>query len=508
MSTVNKAKTASFITELPLIVSQHDEAVLLARFEAGRQLYNACLGEALRRLNLCRQSKLWQKAKQSKKKTDRNNLFNEARKLYQFSEYDLHRYSTKIRNSWLKIHLDAHTAQKLATRAYKAVERILLGKAKKVRFKGKNQLSSLEGKSNQAGIRWKDDCLNWSGLKLKPLITKYDSVIIHGLSQPVKYCRIVRRVINGKNRFYVQLVSEGLPFKKPVLTIGNETVGIDVGTSTVAIVGETQAKLCQFCDELKTPQKKLRKLQRKLERQRRANNPNNYDEKGMVKKGAKNWKKSQRQKQTEYQLSNLHRKTAAHRKSLHGKLANEVLRIGDSLKLEKVSYKGWQHRYGKSIGLRAPSMFVNMLLRKAESAAVETLVFSTAKTALSQTCQCGCKNKKSLSKRVHKCDCGVLAQRDLYSSFLARFVDKETELLQAELARNSWFKGAELLLRRAWNTAVNNLQVDGRVPSSFGVPPESERVVSKVLVKPTKMSDAVASCESRQEVGGQEPPAF
>jgi transposase len=368
-----------------------------------------------------------------------------------------------------------------------------------VRFKGKNLLSSLEGKSNCAGIRWKDETLNWSGLKLKPLINKYDPVIIHGELQRVKYCRIVRRVIKGKNRFYVQLVNEGLPFSKPQNTIGTETIGIDVGTSTVAIVGETSAKLCQFCEELNVSQKQIRKLQRKIDRQRRGLNPKNYDEKGRVKKGAKNWQKSQRQKRTEYQLSNIQRKTAAHRKSLHGQLVNEVLRIGNKIKLEKVSYKGWQRRYGKSIGLRAPSMFVSCLLRKAESAAGETLIFSTAKTALSQTCQCGCKAKKSLSKRVHKCACGVVSQRDLYSAFLARFVDKETELLQAELARNSWSEGAELLLRRAWQQAVNNSRVDGRVLSFFGVPQESERVVSKVLKKSTKMSDGVADCESRQE---------
>jgi hypothetical protein len=198
MSTKKAVSSASFITEIPLKVSQQDEAVLLARFEAGRQLYNACLGEAKRRLNLCKQSQLWTAAQQSKKKSERNNLFNQARKLYQFSEYALHSYATEIRNSWLKIHLDAHTSQKLATRAYKAVERIAHGLAKKVRFKGKNQLSSLEGKSNQAGLRWKDETLNWSGLKLKPLINKYDPVIIHGLSQRVKYCRIVRRVIKLK----------------------------------------------------------------------------------------------------------------------------------------------------------------------------------------------------------------------------------------------------------------------------------------------------------------------
>jgi hypothetical protein len=37
---------------------------------------------------------------------------------------------------------------------------------------------------------------------------------------------------------------------------------------------------------------------------------------------------------------------------------------------------------------------------------------------------------------------------------------------------------------------------------------ELERVVPKFLYKPTKMLDVVALCENRQEVGGQEPPAF
>jgi hypothetical protein len=76
-------------------------------------------------------SSFWTEAQQSHKKSERNNLFNQARKIYKFSEYDLHSYATQIRNSWLKIHLDAHTAQKLATRAYKAVERLLSGLAKK-----------------------------------------------------------------------------------------------------------------------------------------------------------------------------------------------------------------------------------------------------------------------------------------------------------------------------------------------------------------------------------------
>lgn len=41
-----------------------------------------------------------------------------------------------------------------------------------------------------------------------------DPVIVYGLSCPVKYVRIVKKVIRGKARFYVQLVCEGIPYQK------------------------------------------------------------------------------------------------------------------------------------------------------------------------------------------------------------------------------------------------------------------------------------------------------
>ena len=40
------SKTPSFVTEIPLTVDSTQEKELLARFQAARQLYNACLNEA------------------------------------------------------------------------------------------------------------------------------------------------------------------------------------------------------------------------------------------------------------------------------------------------------------------------------------------------------------------------------------------------------------------------------------------------------------------------------
>ena len=42
------ATSPTFITELPLLTSSHEEAILRKRFWAAKQQYNALLGEAQR----------------------------------------------------------------------------------------------------------------------------------------------------------------------------------------------------------------------------------------------------------------------------------------------------------------------------------------------------------------------------------------------------------------------------------------------------------------------------
>jgi hypothetical protein len=96
-----------------------------------------------------------------------------------------------------------------------------------------------------------------------------------------------------------------------------------------------------------------------MERQRRANNPGNYDDKGRVKKHGKRqlrWKESKRYQATRRQHAEASRKLAAHRKSLHGKLAHAIVKMGTTITIEKASFRGWQKQYGSSIGLRAPGM--------------------------------------------------------------------------------------------------------------------------------------------------------
>lgn len=152
--------------------------------------------------------------------------------------YDLQAFANKtaIASIWIKSHFDANTIQKIATRAFKALERMMFGKAKKVRFKPSGRFASLEGKTNKQGIRWTGNGVEWAGLKLTGIITN-DPVVSHGLNSKIKYVRLVRRLLNQKINWFAQLICDGLPYQKPKNIVTDGNVGIDLGVSTVLLLG-------------------------------------------------------------------------------------------------------------------------------------------------------------------------------------------------------------------------------------------------------------------------------
>lgn len=67
-----------------------------------------------------------------------------------------------------------------------------------------------------------------------------------------------------------------------------------------------------------------------MDRQRRANNPDYYNQNGTAKKGKKKWNNSKRYKKTAAKKREIERKQTAHRKSLHGKLVNLLIGVRES----------------------------------------------------------------------------------------------------------------------------------------------------------------------------------
>ncbi len=492
---MKRSKTPTFLLELPLAVDAGQAKRLRAHFEAARCLYNALLGEAMKRLRRMRADPAWQEARSIPQthKQERRKAFTHLRQAYGFSEYALYEFAKVANCAWIADHIDALMAQALADRAYQAANRVCLGQAKNVRFKSKGRgLDGVENKWNRSGMRFllqppekgNQGWLLWRGDLLPALVDWHDPVVHHGLQHPIKYARIVRRKAYSPKaqgadsqgyRYYVQLALEGTSYQKPKHTVGTEVIGLDVGPSTIAIVSqEGEAQLLPFCEELQPDARAKRRLQRKLDRQRRANNPQNYDEKGRIKKGGKGkrrltWKNSRGYLATRRRLASKERKLAAHRKSLHGCLVHRIIRRGNTIRTEKLSYKAWQKLYGKSVGRNAPGMFVEQLRRTVASTGGTLSEFPTRNTRLSQYCH-GCQTyvKKPLSQRWHSCPCGIgPVQRDLYSAWLAAHLTPLNTI--PSIAHEEW-EGADLRLQAAVEVLQQRAKEGQALPRSVGIP--------------------------------------
>lgn len=528
---MKKSTTPTFLLELPLDVTPGQARRLRAHFEAARCLYNALLGEALRRLHRMRADPAWQAARAIPKeqKRERTAAFSQLRQKYGFSEYALHNFAKHANCNWIADHIDSVTAQTLATRAYHAVNRVCLGKSKKVRFRSKGRgLDSIEGKRNDTGLRFvlqpsekgNQGWLVWGKDRIFTMIDWSDPIVKHGLDHRLKYARLVRRKVSSPRakgadvqgyRYFVQLALEGMPYQKPKNEPGPDVIGLDLGPSTLAIVPhQDEARLVPLCEELKPNVRKKRRLERKLDRQRRANNPLNYDEKGRIEKRGKKrltWKNSKGYLATRRRLAHQERRLAAHRKSLHGRLVHEIVRVGNDIRIEKISYKGWQKRYGKSVGLRAPGMLIDHLRRTVAKTGGTLTEFPTRATKLSQYCH-GCKTyvKKPLSQRWHHCACGVgPIQRDLYSAFLAAYLDRP-DYLPSSAQYNLYWESAELRLRAALERLHQRAKEGQVLPRSVGLTRAGARLPQSLC--PLHQGLVYRRGRLAALEWGQEPPVF
>ncbi|MDY6899231.1 MAG: transposase [Cyanobacteriota bacterium] len=522
--------TSTFVTEISLIVNSVDNRELEARFHAGQQLLNAVLGEAMIRMGLVRNSEPYRQAQKLKgddNKSQRKKLFEEARKLHRFSDFELQSFAVLSANSskWIAQKLDSNTIQKLATRAFKAVEQVLFGKAKKIRFKTFDRFKSVEGKTNKQGLRWtlrqtkheetigkksdyrnKIKCaeyvLSWAGLQLEPLIDWFDPVIAHGLNSPIKYCRLVWRRLNGKKRWFLQLINEGLPYQKPKNYVTEGLVGLDLNISNIAFVADNKAGLLPFADKAPTFEREIKAIQRKMQRTQRMHNPDNYEpdfekevgnktvvKKGKVRKGKKKWNNSKNYLKLRRKKADLERRKSSYAVGSNRGLVNELLRHGNNFKTENVSVKAWHKRYGKAISAKSPGFFQSKLTCKAENAGGQLVKFSTKKTALSQTHLDGSRIKKSLSQRVHVDVTGIRMHRDIFSAYLSRFVHDELLLIENAASQ---YSAMEPLLVEGWEeyqkaaskigkSEIRNSHVSAEQFSTEGLSPESatSQIVSK-----------------------------
>jgi hypothetical protein len=252
---------------------------------------------------------------------------------------------------------------------------------------------------------------------------------------------VCRRLIGGSPGYKAKVTCKGHPPLSEDTTVRDGVVGVDVGPSMVAAVSDTGATLTPILDRsfIDDYADEMDRIGRKLDRQRRANNPEKFDTDGQYVGGGAAWNVSNRQAENYEAQSEAYRVMCEERKRQHYELCKRLLALGNRFVVEDNAYRGWQSGlFGSQIGDFAPAAFIDRLEQKAEAAGGWLHRISTWDTKLSSRCHCGRKHNKSLSERRHVCECGVSAQRDLYSAFLARHVDVSTGELDADQARESW----------------------------------------------------------------------
>ena len=350
-----KSNTSSYVVTYELAFDNDNPSSVLDKLEKiAKAIYNDCLNECLKRYHKLIHDKKYQELlkeyKTSNNKNELNKQLNDIALSYGYSEYDMHKYVKKPYEYFNK-KLGSQECQKIATRAFKAIEKLRYHQADKVAFKNKYDSFTIEGKSSTSKLHYCDDVLaiSYGNYKFKLKIKRNDIYAQTALLDEVKYVRIYPQHIRNKKRWFVQLIFKGTPPSKNRQYGDNFKVqGIDIGTSTIAIVSNEKANLKELAPNCKENENKIKVYQRKLDRSRKATNPNNYNEDGTITKGRHNWYKSKSYLNTQSKLKDEYRKLSVKRKQAHEILANQIIAESLDIRVEEMNFKGLQKRSKKT----------------------------------------------------------------------------------------------------------------------------------------------------------------
>jgi putative transposase len=458
------------------------------RFFTGARVYNAVLGEFIARSRAVKSDPAWEIARQLPRRTVAERRFRRAafaavEQAHGFCADAGQSFASALRKSWVREHLPAQETQNLGARAFDAVKQWHLGRKGQPRFKSVSRgLHSVAAKDGHGALRPKVDKtgrlvgLQWGagfviaigapaqtgrrGKEEQAELAEIESLIAAG---KVLSTRIVRTVINGRDTYRMQMVMDGHPARRH--PVGDGRVSFDLGPSEIAVAvqrndGTWTGWVAPLADRIGLDTARLRRQQRRLDRQHRAGSPGCFNPDGTHQPGRCHWQRSHTAKQTTTRVVELHRRLAEHRKALHGGFANRLFAHGADIACEKLDYVAWQKNFPRNVRDRAPGMLVSMIRRKAESAGGDGLFeYNPKTTALSQTCLCGNRKKKPLSQRVHRCGCGIKEHRDLFSAYLGLHVHKGADgldRLDLEAANHGWLHRQDVDGRRGPAAAASN----------------------------------------------------
>ena len=458
-----RSTTETCCLTLPLKLEKWQADRLEKRLEIARQLYNTLLRFELKKLKRMEAREdylaVQQQIKEAQNEAERKKLFKQLEKIRSAAGFSENTFTTDMKKFYKHFNenIGSNVAQHgIAPQVWTAFKKLFYENGKSVHFKKRGDITSMQGasitgKSGGKEIYFRGTFIEWFGLKLPIKLDPGNDYENEMLKKHVKYCRLIKKPGRNKSHWYVQLSLEGKPAVKynrqtgEVLhPIGHGKVGIDIGPQTIAYVAENEVKLLELADRVNNIEREKRVLARKLDRSRRATNPDNYAEDGTIKRGVKLTRnKSKRYVKCQRQLANLMHRQADIRKRQHNELANHLLSLGDQFYIEDMPWPALTHRsaktevsektgkikrkkrFGKSVGNKAPATLTSLLDIKLKSRGMQGIIkVSTSVRASQYNHITDDYQKKKLSERWNHMPDRRQIQRDLYSAFLLQHMNE------------------------------------------------------------------------------------
>lgn len=470
---VLKQRSMHTVTLL-LSTTKYDHYVLEQRFYAMNHLHNVMAKHARKLLvrlehdheyqdalkEYISLSKLSKPSKQQKtRKSELGLILKNIRTGLGLTDYSFQAYLSVSAKRYKK-QVSSQQVQKEASRVWKAVEKYLFGNGKKVHFRRYRDMDTIGGKSNLNGVRFDKETMmvSWLGMELECILPRQEKArkyVCEALSSEVSYCEIERKMFANGWHYYVIVYLKGKAPEKiesDDVPASENITGVDIGTSTVATVSDSLATLEELAPDSMKYNKRIRKLQDKMDRSRRTSNLDKYNEDGTINKSNHDkWKFSNTYLRDRDKLKSLYRQKSAYTKQSHERMCNKLIRDSVNFIVEDMDFSALQRRskkterqekvsdvkkkdgtvikirkykkkkrYGRSMNNRSPSMFISILERKAAQYEGNVFRVDTKKFRATQYDHSTDTYTKIPMSQRSKMINGYEVQRDLYSAYLLK----------------------------------------------------------------------------------------
>ena len=159
----------------------------------------------------------------------------------------------------------------------------------------------------------------------------------------------VKRVLQKDNKwkYYALMVFDGVPYgtRESLSTKGKVVISLDIDKLEIVAKNDFINKELRFdlTNDLGYSEK-LSEIETMMNESRRVNNPDNYEENGVPKKGVHVWKKSNNYIKLSNRKRYIWHKIKQYRKNRFEKIVNDILELGDEFVVYKEDFKALQKR--------------------------------------------------------------------------------------------------------------------------------------------------------------------